>query len=528
MNRLFQSPILSLCATTWLAVLSTACGARSTDATDTKTNWLTHCEEDDECSDGLSCLCGVCSKACEESEECLTLEARARCFEVSHCGAADGVCALNESTLFESSSPTAPTEAPSSGGENSAISAAQPASSTSENGEVTGPQPTCRDEADYVALGKECERIDYDCLEGTRHFTDDCGCGCEPLPECEPNRDYVVYGSCEGIDYMCEAGEIGFTDQCGCGCEPNSACDPDRAYVAYGETCNVIDFICEQNDQQFSDECGCGCEPRNPACTADPSTYVASGDACDVADIGCSTATQWFEDACGCGCELRPECSPDVEYIDDNPSCDEYAACNSGEVLAKDVCGCFCAPDPSCSDPNRNYVSTDVAYCQTANVECADTDLEFLNDCGCGCWSPPAEDGGVAQECPDAPSGDAIASRVLLEKEPCISDDVSSRAVASQAELDDVAAACGVVAPTATFDGNLVYVSISTDQLWARFASAVATNDGVHLGLETDAYCGGANPPNAIVVVELSGVANNANVVTDLCIAGECSGLPVP
>jgi hypothetical protein len=401
MKRFFQShPTLTLCVSTAFAMLLAGCGARSIEATDTKTNWLSQCDADSECGDGLSCLCGVCSARCDDAAACSTLDSRARCFAVSHCGKVEAVCALKESTLFESSATPTPTsnEHPSDSG----VSSPAP-----DGGEVTEPPPACRDEAEYVALG-----------------------------------------SCAGIDYACQTFERPFADECGCGCEPNPEC-PDLDYVEMlpNETCAIVDFLCPDDAQTR------------------------------------------FENECGCGCEVRT----------------------------------------TCDDPNRTYVSTDVAYCQTANVECEDTELEFLNDCGCGCWAPPTLDGGSAPEwCPAPPEGETIASRVLTEKEPCASDDVSSKAVASQEELDAVLAACGVTAISPNFEGNLVYVAISTDRPWASFDSAVATEDGVYLALKTNAYCGGANPPNAIVVVELQGLDGNSNVTTDLCIQGECSGLPVP
>ena len=36
----------------------------------TETNWLTLCEEESVCGDGLTCLCGLCTKKCESMEAC--------------------------------------------------------------------------------------------------------------------------------------------------------------------------------------------------------------------------------------------------------------------------------------------------------------------------------------------------------------------------------------------------------------------------------------------------------------------------
>lgn len=61
------------------------------------TNWLISCDEDDDCSDDLSCECGVCTKTCETSADCGTLGAACDTGSdalVSACGSslADSIC----------------------------------------------------------------------------------------------------------------------------------------------------------------------------------------------------------------------------------------------------------------------------------------------------------------------------------------------------------------------------------------------------------------------------------------------------
>jgi len=41
------------------------------------TNWLSSCEEDDDCGDELSCVCGVCTRQCSETNDCAGLEGAA-------------------------------------------------------------------------------------------------------------------------------------------------------------------------------------------------------------------------------------------------------------------------------------------------------------------------------------------------------------------------------------------------------------------------------------------------------------------
>lgn len=54
-----------------IAIAASACA--KSDATPSymgNTNWLVSCDEDDDCDDGLSCECGVCTKICETTADC--------------------------------------------------------------------------------------------------------------------------------------------------------------------------------------------------------------------------------------------------------------------------------------------------------------------------------------------------------------------------------------------------------------------------------------------------------------------------
>lgn len=61
--------LMFVCAST----LHLACSSSDSEvaSTDTNTNWLKLCDEDADCGDELSCLCGVCSTTCSESAQCL-------------------------------------------------------------------------------------------------------------------------------------------------------------------------------------------------------------------------------------------------------------------------------------------------------------------------------------------------------------------------------------------------------------------------------------------------------------------------
>ena len=55
-----------------LGALAIGCGPTSGPRTDSQTNWLTGCKDDADCG-GLSCLCGACTRSCDEQAGCNTL-----------------------------------------------------------------------------------------------------------------------------------------------------------------------------------------------------------------------------------------------------------------------------------------------------------------------------------------------------------------------------------------------------------------------------------------------------------------------
>ena len=86
-----------------LAALATAllcaCSSGSGDGPvlDSNSNWLTVCDLDGECVDGLSCLCGVCTAECDESASCHDLHERSACAPADDTAAVD-VCGEPEAT----------------------------------------------------------------------------------------------------------------------------------------------------------------------------------------------------------------------------------------------------------------------------------------------------------------------------------------------------------------------------------------------------------------------------------------------
>jgi polyhydroxybutyrate depolymerase len=69
--------VASLCM---LAITSSCKGSDPEPKTSSETNFLRHCEN--QCDEGLSCLCGVCTKACTGASECSQFGGGAQCVSV--------------------------------------------------------------------------------------------------------------------------------------------------------------------------------------------------------------------------------------------------------------------------------------------------------------------------------------------------------------------------------------------------------------------------------------------------------------
>ncbi len=75
----------------WALVLLASCGGKTTSSspanggngTDSNTHWLSRCDEDSDCKDGLSCLCGVCSSRCDSDDACEDFGTGGMCLPVS-------------------------------------------------------------------------------------------------------------------------------------------------------------------------------------------------------------------------------------------------------------------------------------------------------------------------------------------------------------------------------------------------------------------------------------------------------------
>ncbi len=487
-----------------LACLLCACGASSGAGTDTKTNWLSTCEEDADCNDGLSCLCGQCNVECERSSQCGDLDEDAACFPVSDCGGVAAVCDMpaSEGTdeATDGASPEATdvesTEASTDGvatdegssvdgmteamGSDEVVTDVQTDVMQSEPTDAGGMMvdPSCRPIEEYDFLGDECDLVDFDCANA---FYDDCGCGCDD-EACRPENEYVSFGAdCDGQLIDCAAGSQSFEDACGCGCEPVaevSDCRPADEYVATGEMCDAVSYDCLEGERQFADACGCGCEPDVAMQCRPDDEYEALGDTCQVVRFACPIGTQYFSDDCGCGCEAAPVC---------------------------DTTG-------------KRYTLDDPIACQTALISCEEGEMGFVDDCGCGCAAPPAA------ECP-APEGTEIdASVVSTDLCAGLSGGSGALVVDTLDEYEALAMDCGgfnaALAPEFA-DGTRVYVIFVAERTAANLLQVVDTGDEIVVGIEVPPYCGGAFPPTLMMTLELNDDSTKP-IAPDVCYTGDC------
>lgn len=93
---------MSVLSKYWLSlslVLVGGCGASTVDPTDTNTSWLRSCNEDADCGGNFSCLCGVCTIACDGDSACDNVSPDAVCRGVEDsCGDAQRTCQRDNTT----------------------------------------------------------------------------------------------------------------------------------------------------------------------------------------------------------------------------------------------------------------------------------------------------------------------------------------------------------------------------------------------------------------------------------------------
>lgn len=247
---------------------------------------------------------------------------------------------------------------------------------------------------------------------------------------------------------------------------------PEADYTLFGAECDLADFDCED---YFHDECGCGCDDVSETMCRPDDEYVALGDTCDVVRFTCDEGA-YFRDDCGCGCTTSDE--------------------------------------TVCTQPSDRYVHGPAA-CQVALFGCDEGEQVFYDVCGCGCR--PLE----GAECV-APSGTAIAvTEDQIRQYWCFDFDAEPRLITTAEEYTDFINGCdGTPAEELDFDGHVYFAAVVPERTAVDFAYAVETNDGVHVGVQAEAYCGGPAPPTTVLLIEFD--PTDAEFIQDRCDTGMC------
>ena len=158
-----------------VAALSGNCGGVTGGDTDTSTDWLKRCAEDDECGADLVCGCGICTELCEQDSDCHSLSRNAVCAPAPEtCVQAVSLCV--DAEVF-SAADAAPIAGPY------AITGSYPAACRSQCELASGEckEPTFDAVPDYVAT-KQAWDDDLTCgISVLRHLEGTCDSGLQFL-----------------------------------------------------------------------------------------------------------------------------------------------------------------------------------------------------------------------------------------------------------------------------------------------------------------------------------------------------------
>lgn len=200
-----------------------------------------------------------------------------------------------------------------------------------------------------------------------------------------------------------------------------------------------------------------------------------------------------------------------------------------------------------CNDPEREYVSRDPAECDEL-PECGVIaegvgKVAFSDACGCGCEPyvlPPRTDSITEGQCAESPpSGTPANFAVLAESSTgeVFCNDIPTALLRSYTQMAEWAgtSGCGEVASLMAdvdFATQAVIVVGTPERPSASVSYLVQTIDGtIHVGVDADAYCGGARPSSGFVLVTVdAGPSTPLRVSTETCfdVCANDGGLPVP
>lgn len=324
--------------------LVASCGGKATvDGTDSNTHWLQECEADDDCG-GLSCICGVCTRACDETANCAAFGAKSACEVPAGCTARGPTACVAQSSGGGSGGGNGSGGTSNSGAGTPPVGGS-PAQADCDAMDARNGQDVCLGNLGFAWNGKNCEMVQCDC-QGA-----DCDALFATADECDHayRACYVEHGvprvckthaDCQVVSRTC-CSSCSQTDDPGqalmavsidavdlnaariCNGDPSGGCDdcvPFEYWSVYaacveGE-CRLLDVTPHAHCETAADChlttrdcCSCGGDFTSSGLIAVDSSFVTP-DYCSV-DVGC------------------PECEGDAPQSNARLSCRE-GVCSVG------------------------------------------------------------------------------------------------------------------------------------------------------------------------------------------------------
>lgn len=268
-----------------------ACSDTTRGMVETETHFLESCESS--CEDGLSCICGVCTKACTDDDACEALASGARCAaNPSACGDTGSLCDVA-------------CEAPSD-------CAALGAGYTCAAGR-------CRAESDAGSGGSGGAGAGGDGASGDGGEGGGSGNGGQGGAADDGGTVDAAIDS--GSDAGADASNSGPCDAVG-----DTCCDP---FPGDGPNyCNGARLTCGANNSCIVN-CDCVLGAYIPVCGVDGQSYDATcGNACVPVEIACSGECPCEAGFCTVACTGA---APDQEVVDACQAISDQATCQTYE-----------------------------------------------------------------------------------------------------------------------------------------------------------------------------------------------------
>lgn len=141
-------------------------------------------------------------------------------------------------------------------------------------------------------------------------------------------------------------------------------------------------------------------------------------------------------------------------------------------------------------------------------------------------------EGGLPPACPPPPSGTPVTANEYDPPAGCSTDlgfgsFTQATLIENETEFQDFFSCLNSAPSGIDFGMNRLFAAVASERTEAELSYVVDMGDRIHVGIQSPVYCGGAAPPDTLVLVLLP--AGATPVQQDaLCTVGECVGPPAP